>query len=113
MNRCKQKLIVFVALSTDKEPIELTLNILRPFQSEQEYADKIERVESSMEVWSPSGYSSAYSKREYHRAKEEQKNNQRLLDKTKDRVQNQFFKIKNRQSYLKAEALLKIRDFDD
>ncbi|HAC13891.1 MAG TPA: hypothetical protein DCE67_09440 [Barnesiella intestinihominis] len=41
------------------------------------------------------------------------KNNQRLLDKTKDRIQNQFFKIKNRQSYLEAEALLKIRDFDD
>lgn len=102
----------FVALSTDREAIELTLDMLKLFQSAQEYADKIESAESSMEIWSPSGYSSAYSKGEYHRAKEERDNNQRLLDKTKDRIQNQFSKIKSRQSYLEAEALLKIGDFN-
>ena len=102
----------FVALSTDREAIELTLDMLKLFQSAQEYADKIESAESSMEIWSPSGYSSAYSKREYRRAKEERDNNQRLLDKTKDRIQNQFSKIKSRQSYLEAEALLKIGDFN-
>ena len=52
----------FVALSTDREAIELTLDMLKLFQSAQEYADKIESAESSMEIWSPSGYSSAYSK---------------------------------------------------
>ena len=102
----------FVALSTDREAIELTLDMLKLFQSAQEYADKIESAESSMEIWSPSGYSSAYSKREYRRAKEERDNNQRLLDKTKDRIQNKFSKIKSRQSYLEAEALLKIGDFN-
>lgn len=102
----------FVALSTDREAIELTLDMLKLFQSAQEYADKIESAESSMEIWSPSGYSSAYSKWEYRRAKEERDNNQRLLDKTKDRIQNQFSKIKSRQSYLEAEALLKIGDFN-
>ena len=102
----------FVALSTDREAIELTLDMLKLFQSAQEYADKIESAESSMEIWSPSGYSSAYSKGEYRRAKEERDNNQRLLDKTKDRIQNQFSKIKSRQSYLEAEALSKIRDFN-
>ncbi|WP_289202816.1 hypothetical protein, partial [Bacteroides acidifaciens] len=102
----------FVALSTDREAIELTLDMLKLFQSAQEYADKIESAESSMEIWSPSGYSSAYSKGEYRRAKEERDNNQRLLDKTKDRIQNQFSKIKSRQSYLEAEALLKIGDFN-
>ena len=102
----------FVALSTDKEAIELTLDMLKLFNSAQEYADKVERAESSMEIWSPSGYSSAYSKGEYRRAKEERDNNQQLLDKTKDRIQNQFSKIKNRQSYLEAEALLKIGDFN-
>lgn len=102
----------FVALSTDREAIELTLDMLKLFQSAQEYADKIESAESSMEIWSPSGYSSAYSKGEYCRAKEERDNNQRLLDKTKDRIQNQFSKIKSRQSYLEAEALLKIGDFN-
>ena len=60
----------FVALSTDREAIELTLDMLKLFQSAQEYADKIESAESSMEIWSPSGYSSAYSKGEYRRAKE-------------------------------------------
>ena len=55
----------FVALSTDKEAIELTLDMLKLFQSAQEYASKIERAESSMDIWSPSGYSSAYSKGEY------------------------------------------------
>ncbi len=102
----------FVALSTDREAIELTLDMLKLFQSAQEYADKIESAESSMEIWSPSGYSSAYSKGEYRRAKEERDNNQRLLDKTKYRIQNQFSKIKSRQSYLEAEALLKIGDFN-
>ncbi len=102
----------FVALSTDREAIGLTLDMLKLFQSAQEYADKIESAESSMEIWSPSGYSSAYSKGEYRRAKEERDNNQRLLDKTKDRIQNQFSKIKSRQSYLEAEALLKIGDFN-
>lgn len=102
----------FVALSTDKEAIELTLDMLKLFNSAQEYADKVERAESSMEIWSPSGYSSAYSKGEYRRAKEERDNNKQLLDKTKDRIQNQFSKIKSRQSYLEAEALLKIGDFN-
>ncbi|WP_288308026.1 hypothetical protein [uncultured Muribaculum sp.] len=102
----------FVALSTDKEAIELTLNMLKLFNSAQEYADKVDRAESSMEIWSPSGYSSAYSKGEYRRAKEERNNNQQLLDKTKERIKNQFSKIKSRQSYLEAEALLKIGDFN-
>ncbi|WP_289712551.1 hypothetical protein [uncultured Muribaculum sp.] len=102
----------FVALSTDKEAIELTLNMLKLFNSAQEYADKVERAESSMEIWSPSGYSTAFSKGEYRRAKEERDNNQELLDKTKERIKNQFSKIKSRQSYLEAEALLKIGDFN-
>ncbi len=102
----------FVALSTDKEAIELTLDMLRLVNSAQEYAHKVEGAESSMEIWCPSGYSSAYSKGEYRRAKEERDNNQQLLDKTKDRIQNQFSKIKSRQSYLEAEALQKIGDFN-
>lgn len=86
--------------------------MLKLFQSAQEYADKIERAESSMEIWSPSGYSSAFSKGEYRRSKEERDNNQELLDKTKDRIYKQFSKIKSRQSYLEVEATLKIGDFD-
>lgn len=102
----------FVALSTDKEAIELTLDMLKLFQSAQGYADKIENAESSMEIWCPSGYSSAFSKGEYRRAKEERDSNQELLDKTKERIHKQFFKIKSRQSYLEAEAPLKMGDFD-
>lgn len=102
----------FIALSTDKEAIELTLDMLKLFQSAQEYADKIEQAESSMEIWAPTGYSSAFSNGEYRRAKEERDNNQELLDKTKKRIQNQFSKIKSRQSYLETEATLKIGDFD-
>lgn len=102
----------FVALSTDVEAIELTLDMLKLFNSAQEYADKVERAESSMEIWSPSGYSSAFSKGEYRRAKEERDSNQELLDKIKDRIHKQFSKIKSRQSYLEAEAPLKMGDFD-
>lgn len=91
----------FVSLSTDKEAIDLTLDMLKLFQSVQEYEEKIKQAERSMEIWSLDGYSSAYSKGEYNRAKEERDNNQRLLDKAKKRIQNQFFKIKNRQSNLK------------
>ena len=103
---------LFVSLETDEEAIKLTLDMLKLFQSAQEYADKIEMAESSMEIWSPSGYSSAFSKGEYRRAKEERDSNQELLDKTKDRINKQFSKIKSRQSYLEAEATLKMGDFD-
>lgn len=92
----------FVALSTDKEAIDLTLDMLKLFQSMQDYSGKIERAESSMEIWSPN--SSAYSKGEYRRAKEERDNNQRLLDKTKERIISQFSKIKERQSNLDLGA---------
>lgn len=102
----------FVALSTDKEAIELTLDMLKLFQSANEYVEAIEMAERSMKLWSPNGYSSEYDKGEYRKAKEERDNNQRHLDKTKDRIQNQFSKIKSRQSYLEAEALSKIRDFN-
>lgn len=102
----------FVSLSTDEEAINLTLDMLKLFQSAQKYANKIKRAESSMEIWSPREYSYAFRNGEYRRAKEERDNNQELLDKTKDRIQKQFSKIKNRQSYLEREATLKIGDFD-
>lgn len=102
----------FVSLASDKEAIDLTLDMLKLFQSAQEYADKIERAESSMEIWSPSEYSSAYSRGEYRRAKEERDDNQQLLVKTTERIQNQFSKIKSRQAYLEAESSLKMGDFD-
>lgn len=102
----------YVSLSTDEEAIKLTLDMLKLFQSVQEYADKIERAETSMEIWSPSGYSSAFSKGEYRRAKEARDNNQALLDKTKERIHKQFSKIKSRQSFLETEAPLKMGDFD-
>lgn len=102
----------FVSLSTDEEAIKLTMDMLKLFQSVQEYANKIESAESSMEIWSPSGYSSTFSKGEYRRAKEERDNNQALLDKTKDRILKQYSKIKSRQSYLEVEAPLKMGDFN-
>lgn len=90
----------YVSLSTDKEAIELTKDMLKLFQLAQDYAKKVERAESSMEIWSPNGSSSAFIKGEYRRAKEKRNENQRLLDKTKERIQNQFSKIKSRQSNL-------------
>ena len=102
----------FVALSTDEEAIKLTLDMLKLVDSMQEYTSKIERAERAMEIWSLSGYSSTLSKGEYRRAKEERDSNQEFLDKTKERIKKQFSKIKSRQSYLEAEALLKIGDFN-
>lgn len=89
---------LFVSLSSDAETVKLTLEMLKLAQSAQEYADIIERAESSMEIWSSNGYSSAFSKGKYRRAKEERDYNQELLDKTEDR--------------LEAEAPLKIGDFE-
>lgn len=103
---------LFVSLSSDTETVRLTLEMLKLAQSAQEYADIIERAESSMEIWSSHGYSSAFSKGKYQRAKEERDYNQELLDKTKDRVHKQFSKIKSRQSFLETEAPLKIGDFE-
>ncbi|WP_289769254.1 hypothetical protein [Muribaculum intestinale] len=102
----------FVSLSSDEESIELTLDMLKLCQSAQKYANKIEMAERSMEIWSPNGYSSAFNKGKYRRAKEERNNNQELLDRTIDRIYKQFSKIKSRQSYLEVEAPLKIGEFD-
>lgn len=94
----------FVSLSSDKEAIELTLDMLKLFQSAEEYARKVESAESSMDIWAPDGFSSTYSRGEYRRAKNERDENQRLLDRTKDRIQTQFEKIKTRQSAIEDGA---------
>lgn len=90
----------FVSLLTDKEAIEQTINLVKLFQLAQEYVDKVNESERSMEIWSPI-YSTAHSKGEYRRAKEERDKNQQLLDRTKERIDNQFSKIKKRQAVLK------------
>ena len=94
----------FVSLSSDKEAIKLTLDMLKLFQSAEEYARKVEYAESSMDIWAPNGFSSTYSRGEYRRAKNERDENQRLLDKTKDRIQTQFEKIKTCQSAIEDGA---------
>ena len=94
----------FVSLSSDKEAIKLTLDMLKLFQSAEEYARKVEYAESSMDIWAPNGFYSTYSRGEYRRAKNERDENQRLLDKTKDRIQTQFEKIKTCQSAIEDGA---------
>ena len=94
----------FVALSSDKEAIEQTFNMLKLIYLTYEYAAKIESAEESMEIWYPDGYSSRHSKGQYRRAKEDRDNYQHLLDKTKDRIRKQFDKIKKRQSDLDEGA---------
>lgn len=93
---------LFVSLAFDKEAIYLTLDMLKLFQLKEEYTNKIEDAESSMDIWSPDGYSSTYSRGEYKRAKKERDENKRRLDKTKDRIKAQFDKIKTRQSKIKT-----------
>lgn len=90
----------FVSLATDEEAIELTLNMLQLIHTANEYSDEIKKAERSMELWQPRGYSTAFSDGEYRRAKEERDKNQQLFDKTTERIQNQFSKIKNRQKSL-------------
>lgn len=90
----------FVSLTSDKEAISLTLEIIHLCQSLQEYTQNIEMAESSMDIWTPDAYS-LYSQGEYMRAKNERDKNQRLLNKTFDRIQTLIEKIKARQSDIK------------
>lgn len=90
----------FVSLTTDKEAIELAFDMLKLFRLAQECVNKIEMAESSMEIWTPMRFSTAFSNGEYRRAKEEKDNSERLLEKTKERIKNQFSKIKDRQASL-------------
>lgn len=94
----------FVSLSTDKDAIDLTIDMMKLFGLIQKYSDNIEMAESSMEIWSSGGCYSAYERGEYRRAQEDRDKNQQLLDKTRDRIQDQFSKIKNRQANLKDGA---------
>ncbi|WP_288797322.1 hypothetical protein [uncultured Muribaculum sp.] len=94
----------FVSLSCDNKAIEFTLEMLKLFQSAEEYARNVEHAERSMDIWSPNRFSSTYSRGEYDRAKNERDENQRLLDNTKDRIQAQFENIKTRQSEIEEGA---------
>ena len=102
----------FVALSTDQEAIELTLDMMKLVQSGQQYEHQIENAEKEMEIWYPDAYSTAYSKGEYRRAKKERDDNQRHLDNIKERIKKQFASIKSRQSSLESGASLKMGDFN-
>ena len=90
----------FISLATDPEAIELTMDMMKLFQAAQEYKEKIDDAESYMEIFTPNNYSSEYEKGEYRRAKEKRDNNQRLFEKSFEHINNQFSKIKNRQSAL-------------
>ncbi|WP_305149839.1 hypothetical protein [uncultured Muribaculum sp.] len=80
------------------------MEMLKLFQSAEEYARNVEHAERSMDIWSPNRFSSTYSRGEYDRAKNERDENQRLLDNTKDRIQAQFENIKTRQSEIEEGA---------
>lgn len=92
---------LFVSLSTDEEAIGLTMDMLKLFQSLNDYSDKIKDAERSMDIHAPNfGYTTSYSQGEYRRAKEERDDNQRKLERTVERIENQFAKIKERQAEL-------------
>lgn len=88
---------LYTSFATDKEAINLTIDMLKLFQSAEEYAEKVERAEKSMEVWSPNTYSSTFGKGQYRRATEDRDGYQRRLEQTRDRIKKQFSLIKERQ----------------
>lgn len=95
---------LFVSLSFDKEAIELTLDMLKLFQTAEEYIHKFEDAERDMDTWTFDGFSSSYTRGEYRRAKKERDENKRRFEKTKGRIKAQFDKIKARQSAINTGA---------
>ena len=91
---------LFVSITTDEEAISMTLDFLKMFDAANECAKKIERAESSMEIWQPDGYSSAFSRGQYKRAKQEKEQQEQILEKLKEKIKNQFIQIKEIQSKL-------------
>lgn len=92
----------FVSLCNDSEAITLALEMLKMFEKAQEYVEKIEDAEHAMEIWAPDRfYSSAFSRGEYRRAQEKYEDNKKHLDKIRNRIQDQFSLIKQRQSHIK------------
>ena len=92
---------LFVSLMTDEEERELTLDMLKLFESLSNYSNKANEAEREMELWSPTYYATEYMKGEYKRAKEEREKNINLMEKTVERIENQFDKIKSRQSEIR------------
>lgn len=88
----------FVSLSSDKEAIDLTLDMMKLFPLGEEYAVNIENAQRSMDLCVATGLSSKYIQNEYNQSKKELEKNQQLLDRLKERISNQFDKIKARQS---------------
>ncbi len=88
----------FVSLSSDKEAIDLTLDMIKLFPLGEEYAVNIENAQRSMDMCVATGLSSKYIQNEYNQAKKELEKNQQLLDRLKERICIEFDKIKARQS---------------
>lgn len=93
---------MFVSLSSDKEAIDLTLDLVKMFELADKYLENVTREESSMNIWEPNGYSSSYSKGEYEQAKKKRDENQASLERTRERIMTQFDKIKARQASIKT-----------
>lgn len=92
----------FISLSSDKDAIELTLDMLKLLKTTSELAEEVENAKRMMAIWEPCEYSNAYSLERYEQEKNEMDKKRRLLDKTKERVETLFQKIKERQSVIKS-----------
>lgn len=90
----------FVSLSSDPESIQDMGDMSKLFKSLQEYSEAMSRAERSMDLYSPGFFSTPYDKGEYRRAKEERDNNQQALERTVERINSLFAKIKDRQKHL-------------
>lgn len=93
---------MFISITSDEKAISKTIELVKSFESAEQCVKKLQGAERIMDLWQPTGYSSAYSKGQYKRAKEEKEQQEKILEKLKDRIKTQFYEIKQIQESLKT-----------
>lgn len=87
---------VFANVITDKESFELCEDLLKHYAKIKTYSYKIERAEQQMNLYSYS----QYLRNEYNKAKKKRDENQILLDKLIEKVNEKIASIKERKNQL-------------
>lgn len=85
---------MFIDITTIKPIMEISDDIKNLISKIERCEQKIKSAESSMDIWSPTDYSSQFSRGEYARAKKEMEESKSDLDKYSNKLSRQIESLK-------------------
>ena len=109
----------FADVTTDEESFNLCQELIGFYSKVQVYSSRMKRAKTTMNIYNPSRYSTIYIRGEYNQAKKSYDENQRLLNKTYEKIKEKTDEIKNRQEQFSEKefngwkATHRYRSFDE